>query len=486
MLRQRDKLLEEWRKIVGEEFVLSSQELIQKELADVGHFTTRDVIAVISPGSVLEVEELFGVMKEQESYLPFYPISTGKNWGQGSKKPTGNECVLLDMHRMNRIIEINLQYGYAIIEPGVTQWQMSEALQGTTYSINVTGSCKDTSIIGNALDRGLGFNRLRDEDLLALEVVLGNGKRIKTGRFYHNPAAAIAWEVPYYAGPDISSLFFQSNLGIVTAAIIQLIPRNECTKMISGQVSKSNLKQAIDSLLKAKREGLLNSILKIYNESALKTYKISPSSEEAVYGFYGAYFGRKEVVNAIGKVLYEDLLNSDIEQIQIYDETSLLEEKKIVFDWYSGQPDLCESAHSAFDLNHCNADKEAVEGWLFFLPDLPASGENVITALNILEDTAKDFSVLINSTVNIITECSIRLVVSIRFQRDPQGITKGHSALEYLYQKFSSHGFYPSRYDIDHRNGRAIYGEGDYLDTLISIKKAIDPQCIIAPEHYIP
>lgn len=58
--------------------------------------------------------------------------------------------------------------------------------------------------------------------------------------------------------------------------------------------------------------------------------------------------------------------------------------------------------------------------WIFFLPDLPASGQDVEQALNIIQEAACKFSVIINSTINIITNTSIRLVISIRSSREKE------------------------------------------------------------------
>jgi 4-cresol dehydrogenase (hydroxylating) len=54
-------------------------------------------------------------------HVPIYVVSTGKNWGVGSKLPVKNGCALLILSEMKNIIEVNEKLRYAIIEPGVTQ-----------------------------------------------------------------------------------------------------------------------------------------------------------------------------------------------------------------------------------------------------------------------------------------------------------------------------------------------------------------------------
>jgi len=63
-----------------------------------------DVVAIVSTAA------RFGI--------PLYPISTGKNWGYGSANPAVDDCVLVDLSRMDRIVEIDAELGLATIEPG--------------------------------------------------------------------------------------------------------------------------------------------------------------------------------------------------------------------------------------------------------------------------------------------------------------------------------------------------------------------------------
>ena len=60
--------------------------------------------------------------------MPIYPISTGKNWGYGSRVPL-HDGVLVDLGRMNRIVDFDEELAYVTIEPGVTQRQLHAFLQ---------------------------------------------------------------------------------------------------------------------------------------------------------------------------------------------------------------------------------------------------------------------------------------------------------------------------------------------------------------------
>ena len=148
----------------------------------------RSIRAVVYPSSHEEVEKT--IQWANENKVALYPISTGKNWGMGSKVPVINDCIVVNFSKMNRIIEINADHDYAVIEPGVTQQQLYSYLQKNDlpYIFNVTGSSAHTSIIGNSLERGVGYFSSRVENLRALKVVMGNGKTIQTGFAHYENA----------------------------------------------------------------------------------------------------------------------------------------------------------------------------------------------------------------------------------------------------------------------------------------------------------
>src|SRR6516164_6090491 len=123
----------------------------------------RVIAAVLYPESVDDVKEI--VRTANQFRMPLYPISTGCNWGLGSKLPVRDGAAIVDLCRMNRIHEINERHGYAVVEPGVTQRKLYEQLKDnhSAYFLNVTGSGADTSVLGNALDRGIAHHGPRAE-----------------------------------------------------------------------------------------------------------------------------------------------------------------------------------------------------------------------------------------------------------------------------------------------------------------------------------
>lgn len=67
------------------------------------------------------VDELQGVLKIANKYgIPVWTFSRGKNIGYGGPAPRLPGSVALDLHRMNKVLEVNEKFSYAVVEPGVT------------------------------------------------------------------------------------------------------------------------------------------------------------------------------------------------------------------------------------------------------------------------------------------------------------------------------------------------------------------------------
>ena len=153
--------------------------------AETATFRTRQTIPLIlRPRSREEVQEC--VREANRTGIPLYPVSTGKNWGYGSRVPPADCCALLDLRELNRILDFNERLGYVTVEPGVTQRQLHEFLIGQRSGLwlDATGSSPGCSLIGNALERGFGHTPYGESfyaNVCGMEVVLADGELLGTG-----------------------------------------------------------------------------------------------------------------------------------------------------------------------------------------------------------------------------------------------------------------------------------------------------------------
>ena len=136
----------------------------------------------VRPSSVEDVQDIIKLANAH--HVALWVISRGKNLGYGGSSPVVKGTVILDLRRMNKIIEINGEYGYAVVEPGVSFFDLYEEIQRRGLdlwpSVPAIGW---GSVLGNTVDRGLGYtpNGEHSQSQCGMEVVLPNGDVLRTG-----------------------------------------------------------------------------------------------------------------------------------------------------------------------------------------------------------------------------------------------------------------------------------------------------------------
>lgn len=273
---------------------------------NVSLFRPREVHALISPNSAADVQEIVKIFNRHRPGVGLHAISTGRNWGLGSAEPATDNVVTIDLRRLNASRQIECGDGWAVIEPGVTQSDLSQALAGTQRMVNVTASSGHTSIVGNALDRGVGLRRQRTEDLIGLEVVLPDGGIAHVG--WWPDASKVTAVNPYGHGPSLLHLFTQSNLGIVTAAVVRLLPRPETQRVVRLNFARENLRESVNTLRRWVEQDLVSGVLKIYDVVSTASYGGTPGSHLVLI----CVSGTTRRVEAISQALRDEADESDL------------------------------------------------------------------------------------------------------------------------------------------------------------------------------
>lgn len=181
--------------------------------------------AVVSPRNTEEVSELVKICNEHK--IPIVPRGTGTNLCGGTC-PTEGGIVFLFKH-MNQILELDLDNLTMTVQPGVITLDVIKKAEanGLFYPPD-PGSMKSSTIGGNISEnsgglRGLKYGVTRDY-VMGLEIVMANGDIIRTG-------GKLAKDV---AGYDLTRLYVgaEGTLGIITEAILKLVPIPETKKTI--------------------------------------------------------------------------------------------------------------------------------------------------------------------------------------------------------------------------------------------------------------
>jgi glycolate oxidase len=155
-----------------------------------------------------------------EHQVPVVPRGAGTGLSGGATAIDG--CVVVSLAKMANIIEINREDQLAVVQPGVVNADLQKAAaeQRLMYAPD-PASFEISTIGGNVATNAGGLRCVKygvtRESVLGLDVVLADGRLLKTGRR----------TVKGVAGYDLTALFVGSEgtLGIVTSATVKLMPK---------------------------------------------------------------------------------------------------------------------------------------------------------------------------------------------------------------------------------------------------------------------
>ena len=181
--------------------------------------------AIILPGCTEEVQEIVRICNRHK--ICFVVTVSGASVDAYANR---GDTVLIDLRRMNRIVEINEEDRYAVIEPGVRHVQLYPELRklGLTYVTAAVGPggsvlANFTSTSGDNHNQH-GASRA-NRYLLGVEMVTPEGEILRTGSLQ----TGSGWFCPDGPGPGLRVLikgFFGNHgqMGIITRAAIALNP----------------------------------------------------------------------------------------------------------------------------------------------------------------------------------------------------------------------------------------------------------------------
>lgn len=223
------RALEGFARAVGEQWVFTSEEDRYSYLDPFapGNADEHAASAAVAPKTAEEVQAVVRVANEHR--IPLWTVSTGKNLAYGGAAPAMRGSVVLDLKRMDRILELDTEMGYALVEPGVDFFQLYAALQEAGGKLWMSGPAPAWgSVVGNAMDHGVGYTPygVHAEQICGLEAVLPDGDIVRTG--LGGVTGSRDWQAFRLGyGPVWDGMFTQSNFGVVTKMGVWLMPAPE-------------------------------------------------------------------------------------------------------------------------------------------------------------------------------------------------------------------------------------------------------------------
>nr|WP_082534794.1 FAD-binding oxidoreductase [Nonomuraea pusilla] len=453
---------------------------------DVGAHRPRPVAGVERPRTVDEVRELVRAAAADKRRL--YPVSTGRNWGMGSDMPVTEDNVVVDLGGMNRIRSLDLEAGYAVVEPGVTQAQLAEALHGTPWMLNVTASCADTSVLGNALERGDGSIRSRVHDTAGLEAVLADGSVVTTGGL--DPSGRYRGRV---AGPDLTSAFVQHNLGVVTAMAVALVPRPRRVGLVHARLPRDRAGATLAALAGFLRRGNpADGLFRVRELSLVPRgrgdWTLPAGADPELFTVLGPLLGDPETVDLAAALLRRSL--ADVEGahgLRVLDAAEIGPDDPLYTRALMSQGvPTCRGIHAALGVTSCDQIDAGPMGFLVLLPLLPLHGRRTEDVLAAIQSAVDEHGTALMIEWNLVSEHMANGVIQIFFERGAgDAAERAHRTRNDAGFLLRGQGCAVYRSDIDHA-AADVWSETSTasLGMLHRIKTALDPDGLLSPGRY--
>ncbi|MCF8145270.1 MAG: FAD-binding protein [Deltaproteobacteria bacterium] len=176
--------------------------------------------------------------------------------------------LVMDLCRMNRIVDIRIPDRLAVVQPGVVYADLQKALSSHGFFFPPDpASGKACTIGGNVATnaggiRGAKYGVTRDY-VLGLEVVLPDGRILRTGSSCMKSVS----------GYDLTRLFVGSEgtIGVVTEIILKINPKP--TASSTGLARFARLEDAGQAVTDIMHSGIIPSVLEILDENTIKVLR---------------------------------------------------------------------------------------------------------------------------------------------------------------------------------------------------------------------
>jgi len=215
---------------------------------------------VIRPKDAKEISEILKVANEEN--ITVIPRGAGICEFGGSK-PIGDNGIILDMKRMNKILNLDEENLVVTVEAGISWAKLNEYLchfglytgcmgPGSGMSASIGGGISHHSVGGGGCAKyGACTNQL-----VSLEVVLPTGEIIETGS-----QANIYSKLPFNRfgnGPDLAGLFCGDNgiFGVKTKVSLQVFPKPEYAEYKTFQLPRKEREVSAKILNEIRQKGI--------------------------------------------------------------------------------------------------------------------------------------------------------------------------------------------------------------------------------------
>lgn len=494
------KAIKDYRALLGEDRVrtdsASLQPYLRNTIAESAEL--HKPAAVIYPTTPKDIQGVVGIANKYKT--PLWTCYGGENEGYGSGAPATSGQIVLDMKNMKKVIEVDQELGYCLVEPGVTYDELQQYLKKNKINLwlDTPAPATGVSVVGNILERGSGYTPYSEEFLFScgMEVVLADGSLLRTGM--GGIPNSTSWQVFKWGfGPYVDGLFSQANNGIVTKLGAWLMhppppggympfcirfPNNEMIKDIIKPVMFLRQTQIVPNACALVNAGWEAATVADYKKTRgfisngagiIPTRKLTDSYGVGAWNLYGAVYGSPEQVEMNWKYVYGTFKQAFGNKIRIITEKEAKGDpafeyrKQLMMGGITQQSPL---------------DKwRAGGGSMRFSPTAAARpaecAQQVKLATEILNRNGFDYL-----SEFIFFWRDARHVIDLRFDRSkPEEMKRAYKCFDELLNAFTKNGW-----GINRTNTAFMDKVADSYGPAMrrfnrTIKKALDPNNILAP-----
>lgn len=444
-------------------------------LADRINNNERNVLAVVTPDNLDQLRELI-LFSADKAFSLFNLLSPGEI--NTAPIPGKGAIVVIDLKKLNAIIEVDTKAAYALVEPGVNFEQLNAYLENNDipFIVDFEKNSKQ-SVSGSISNRHYGYTPYGDQLMMqcGMEVMLANGNLIRTGM--GAMPGSNSWQLFKYGfGPYVDATFTQSNNGIITKVGIWLMPKPPGYKPFTVQLpNEAALNQAVEIMRNFKINMLVPNTVAISSAQSdalqFADEDITSSSDEAMaekhqlghWNVYGALYNLPANVDFLWQAVSGAL--GQIEGAKI-----LSDEATATHPIWAQREKRMKGQFNS--INKHLADFSSIN--VHFAS--PIDGDDAIKMANLLKNTSNPNQLNMISQFALTWRTMMNQVQVLYPTGNPEKLAQARELTQQLINTFSEQGYPVCLVDADMQEAVDQVTLGGLQTLKKRVKKALDPQ----------
>ncbi|MGH7431891.1 MAG: FAD-linked oxidase C-terminal domain-containing protein [Candidatus Methylomirabilales bacterium] len=260
MIPNKARIIRELEKIVGTDEVVQEEDQLRVYETDGLTIFKAMPDAVVLPTTAGQVVEVVKLCTREK--IPFVARGAGTGLSGGALPLEGG--IVIGMNRMNRILEIDYENKRAVVEPGMVNAWLTNAVGARGYFYAPDPASQIACSIGGNVSENSGGPRtpkygVTVNHVMGVEVILPNGELVQLGG-----------KTPDTPGYDLVGVFVGSEgtFGIITKVIVRLTRKSEAVKTLMAVFE--NLEDASNTVSGVVAAGIIPVAIEMMDNNSIQ------------------------------------------------------------------------------------------------------------------------------------------------------------------------------------------------------------------------